>query len=343
MRRQRSAHSFDDRDLQCGATYYYRVYAKHEGDSRQSLHSNVVSTTTPICALRTPIGIDVTEISDTELEVRWQDTTTDEGAFYIERKAYGANIWEELGSVGPNVNTYIDTVEGSAPYSYRVRVYRAVDDAYSDYSSVGSGYTELCPPTDLQVQQWFDMRIEITWDYPTDLAPTFLIERSTDQNAEWQLIGSTLGGQLFFDDTGIDCSAAYHYRIRAFDEAKEKFSPYSAPVDQTTSSCITVKPPEALAPVQGALAGVELHWRDAPPDETTFHIERSTDDQTNWALIDVVGANETTYQDNITDCRIYHYRLRSFRTSDHQYSAFSNIVNATPSNCTNLYIPIIRR
>jgi chitodextrinase len=65
-----------------------------------------------------------------------------------------------------------------------------------------------------------------------------------------------------------------------------------------------------------ALAGtnlIRLTWTDSNKNETGFRIERSTDGVT-FAQIATVGADVTTYQNAVTACARYYYRVRAIAT-----------------------------
>ncbi|MGA1790078.1 MAG: SBBP repeat-containing protein [bacterium] len=92
---------------------------------------------------------------------------------------------------------------------------------------------------------------------------------------------------------------------------------------------INIKPPENLQVSHVTSNSVSLIWEDRSDNETQFRIERKTGDSGDWAVIDTVGQNITTYVD-IDDVgspveygEFYYYRV-SADTSD--YSNFTEVV-----------------
>jgi hypothetical protein len=130
--------TYDDTDLVCGTTYHYRVRAYRSGDGRYSEYSNVDDATTQECLpFYAPSNLIATVASESQIDLTWQDNTSDETAFHIERSPNGSTGWQEIATVGANVTGYSDTgLEFGTVYYYRVRAYRESDETYSDYSNV---------------------------------------------------------------------------------------------------------------------------------------------------------------------------------------------------------------
>jgi phosphonate ABC transporter permease subunit PhnE len=70
-----------------------------------------------------------------------------------------------------------------------------------------------------------------------------------------------------------------------------------------------------------------------PVSQSEFYIERS-DDGTLWEEIDVISASSATYLDSSLDCdSTYHYRVRTFRAIDDQFSPYSEEVSDRTDAC----------
>jgi hypothetical protein len=70
----------------------------------------------------------------------WQDNSSTESGFRIERSRDGSTNWTEIGTTGPNIVIFQDA--GLAPYStyfYRVRAYTSTEN--SAYSNTASAVT----------------------------------------------------------------------------------------------------------------------------------------------------------------------------------------------------------
>ena len=72
-------------------------------------------------------------VSDRQVNLVWQDSSSNERGFKIERKQGVEGAYREIATVGHNVTTYTDTdVTKGATYYYRVRAYNV--HGYSNYS-----------------------------------------------------------------------------------------------------------------------------------------------------------------------------------------------------------------
>lgn len=72
-------------------------------------------------------------VSGRQVNLVWQDRSSNELGFKVERKQDAAGTYREIATVGENVTTYMDTeVREGASYHYRVRAYNL--HGYSSYS-----------------------------------------------------------------------------------------------------------------------------------------------------------------------------------------------------------------
>ncbi len=70
-----------------------------------------------------------------------------------------------------------------------------------------------------------------------------------------------------------------------------------------------------------------------PVSQSEFHIGRSVDGET-WEEIDVISASSAAYLDSDLECEsTYHYRVRTFRAIDDQFSPYSEVVSDKTETC----------
>ncbi|HXJ58925.1 MAG TPA: fibronectin type III domain-containing protein [Verrucomicrobiae bacterium] len=116
-----------------GVTYYYRIYAFSDADRTD--YSNVVSPqvgTAPVA----PSGLVATSAPGDPVQLRWQDNSSNETGFSIERSTDGTTF-APIQSVGANVTSAVDNPNARDRYYYRVRAYNAFgSSAYSGVDSV---------------------------------------------------------------------------------------------------------------------------------------------------------------------------------------------------------------
>lgn len=98
-----------------------------------------VSPTAPAA----PGNLAATVVSQTEINLAWNDNSNDRTGFRIERSLDGSSGWTQVATVGADVTTYSDTgLTCATAYHYRVSAYNA--GGASVYSDVVSATTALC-------------------------------------------------------------------------------------------------------------------------------------------------------------------------------------------------------
>ncbi|MBK7998771.1 MAG: metallophosphoesterase, partial [Verrucomicrobia bacterium] len=120
-----------DSGLLANTTYLYRVRGTNSIGIGEYSNIAGASTVLPDSLPAAPIGLvahadDGSQFFRHTMVLRWQDRSTNESAFQIERAADGANFLP-VASVAANQNTYIDrNLESATYYHYRVRAVNAL-------------------------------------------------------------------------------------------------------------------------------------------------------------------------------------------------------------------------
>jgi hypothetical protein len=134
--------SYENTGLAASTRYYYRVKALNSttGDSG---FSNTTDATTLAAGSSPPApsNLSATASSSMQINLSWQDNSSNELGFRIERKPGSAGTFSEIATVGVNATSYIDTagVQPSTTYTYRLRAYNTFGN--SPYSSEASATT----------------------------------------------------------------------------------------------------------------------------------------------------------------------------------------------------------
>jgi Cellulase (glycosyl hydrolase family 5)/Chitobiase/beta-hexosaminidase C-terminal domain len=117
------------------------VYAlNYAGQQLQTFFANNAAAPTAPAA---PSTLVATAISTTEIDLSWQDNSSNELGFLIERKT-GAGAFAQIASVGIGMTIYKDTsLTAGTQYSYQVRAYNAVGD--SAYTNTATASTNNNP------------------------------------------------------------------------------------------------------------------------------------------------------------------------------------------------------
>jgi hypothetical protein len=92
-----------------------------------------------------PANLQATPVSSGQVDLAWQDNSSNETEFRIERSPDGISGWQLIAVVPADTTAYSDTsLACDTPYYYRVRAYRVGDDQFSTYSNVDGAVTYAC-------------------------------------------------------------------------------------------------------------------------------------------------------------------------------------------------------
>lgn len=225
--------TFIDRYRTCTIPYQYRVRAANRQGA--SAPSNTASATIIDCTLDSPASLSAAPASSTSIELHWNDTSSNETGFVIERSPDGAGSWAEISRVTTNVTTYTDAnlVCGS-PLFYRVASFNT--SAVSGWSNIAS--TSVCPPSapeTLVATALSRMNVALTWNDASDNESAFVIERSLDGTL-WTEIDRVPANETTYTSRGLVCATTYQYRVRAIHLGGT--SPASNLATTTTAACV---------------------------------------------------------------------------------------------------------
>jgi hypothetical protein len=304
--------SHADTTLSLATSYEYRVRAFNgAGDSAAS---NAVGFTTPSGSTipQTPANLTATVQAGAQVRLNWQDASTNETAFVIQRR-YRGWIWSDIATTGANTVTYLDTTSiGNVTYEYRVLARNAAgDSAFSNLVEVDtsvSGPTPPAAPGNLQAIAVSGTRVNVTWN---DVAGEtgYKLDRRL-AGGTWAQIALTAANTVAFADTTVAAGNTYEYRIRA--TANDIDSTYSTSATVTTPGGTGGSIPSAPVGLSGTVTtrpNVQLAWTDTSDNETSFVVQRRYSGWI-WGDVATVGANITSFLDttginNVT----YEYRV----------------------------------
>lgn len=318
--------------LICGSTYDYRVRAYRAGDTNYSTYSNLLSVTLTCDPPTAPNNVTVDDIiTITDLQIGWQDNSTNETAFVIERHISGTT-WLPITTVGAKIITTQDTdpsLSCYTDYDYRVKAYRSHDNKESTYSS-GTGTTScatLIAPDNLVVTNSLNTIVTV-WDNHSPDGTDFKIERSLTGVNTWSPLATINALTTTYSDNTAICGSTYDYQVHQYRSNDDIYSPYSGIVTATQTCSPPTAPSSLTLEAISLTRQITLLWSDNAFNETSYVIERSTDGAIeNWTPIASLGADVTTYTDadNSSACYTpYHFRIRAYRSTDGVYSEYSN-------------------
>jgi subtilisin len=213
-----------------------------------------------------PSGLTATALSPSQIDLSWQDNSTGESGFKIER-CTGApcDDFVQIATVGANVTTYSNTgLTALTTYTYRVRAHNSGGD--SEYSNDASATTaqQMPPaaPTNLTATIVSSSRIDVSWQDNSTDESGFEIERCTGAPCSGDFVPiATVGANVTtYANTGLTASTTYTYRVLAYNAGGE--SGYSNTYSATTQAGAAMSLSAEGYRVQG-LQKIDLTWSGA--------------------------------------------------------------------------------
>jgi hypothetical protein len=188
----------------------YRIRAINAAGA--SPYANEAAATPLAVAPLAPTGLTARATSATEIELRWQNTSTNEQGFKVERAKNGGPFVELAARAPAGATTFVDSpLEPGHRYTYRIRAFNSGGD--SVYSAPASADTDA--PSNLTARAISKSQVALAWVDNKSDESGFRIERSTDlvTFAEVAIVGpnstsATVGH--------LRRSTTYYFRVRAF-------------------------------------------------------------------------------------------------------------------------------
>ena len=92
-----------------------------------------------------PTHLTATALSSSRIDLAWQDNSSNETGFRVQRRVDGSDNWIEIGTTAANINTFSD--EGLEPHTlYHFRVLAFSANAASEFSNEATTMTLQLPP-----------------------------------------------------------------------------------------------------------------------------------------------------------------------------------------------------
>ena len=195
------------------------VYTSALSAARASAHYQAANGgPPPDPTVKDPSGLEASAVSDTRIDLKWVDNSTNEGEFLIERDTSAGFGSPTTMGAWANSTTFSDTgLSPSTTYYYRVRARNATDS--SGYSNTASATTQAPPPvkdpSGLEASAVSDTRIDLKWVDNSTNEGEFLIERDTSAGFGSPTTMGAPANSTAFSDIGLSPNTTYFYRVKA--------------------------------------------------------------------------------------------------------------------------------
>lgn len=282
----------------------------------------------PPAAPAAPSLLATRAVSTTEIDLSWQDNSSNEDAFRVEQLVDGA--FQEVRLVGAGItSTRVGGLAPATAYTFRVRAGNAA--GMSGYSNSATSTTFAPPaaapvtPTELAGTATSSSEVALTWRDNSGDETAFHIERQID--GVFQEIQTVGANTTTATVTGLAASSTHSFRVRAGNAGG--FSGYSNTAAVVTPGATPATPPPGAPTKLDARAlsssEIQLTWRDNSSNETAFRIERKVGSTYQEVL--TVGANTTGVTvSGLSPKTSYAFRVRASNTGG--FSSYSNVANA---------------
>ena len=306
--------------------YWYRV-APLDAEGVAGEPSNILHAPIVLPSLAAPTGLATVAVSAHEVALSWQDNSTYESGFRIERKTGVYGAWSVVGTADANSTSFSDI--GLSPfltYYYRVQAFN--DLGSSAYSNEAWASTLGVPPdAPSRLVASGDDAVILNWQDNASYESGFFIERKYDASGSWSRIGTASANTLTFTDSGASPTQPYYYRVIAYNDFGEStFSNEACPLIPAS--------PENLTVGAVTVTQVWLMWNRPPYPSTNwnFRVERRDGENADWVLLPDDETSENRGLVILVNSHLLPSSTYSYRVS--QYNKYgcsfpSNEVSAT--------------
>ncbi len=313
--------SFTDQEIvpETGINYQYRLYT-FAGTNKSAEKAATVSAAIP-----PPTNLQLEKLSDISYKLTWQDNSTGEEGFKIDRKAID-NVWViGYGTVAANETSFVDinVFIGKSSFIVEYRVY-AIYNEFESAKASESTNAALTPPTDLTIIKNSITTVTLNWQDNSTSEEGFKVERKYE-TGDWVEVATTTGTS--WQDNDFELNTIVYYRVYAY------LGNYVSS-NSDNSYDATIPPPTDLHITKNTITSVTLNWQDNSAGEHGFKIERKYA-AGDW--VEVATTSGASWQDNDFELNtIIYYRVNAYY-KQYKSAWTENSFNATipsPENFT---------
>ncbi|MFV9506682.1 MAG: C1 family peptidase [Oscillochloridaceae bacterium umkhey_bin13] len=318
------------------------------GTSNIGYGSAYVVYPTTVVAPSAPTELRITASTSSTLSLAWNDTSTNETGFLLERSIDGMLSWQQIASLAANQTSFEDTqLRCGRTYHYRVRAFNAAGS--SAYSNTSGATTASCPvptaplvPTNFHVSATGQFSLTLAWHDNANNEDGYRIYRWN--GLSWPLHATLPANSTSYTDQSLLCGEGYSYLVAAFNSVgetviKDWLDGFTQPCSQPAPSA-----PTDLRVITATSSTISLTWHNTSSSATGFRLDRSLDGST-WSTIATTEAQFTSYTDTgLRAATVYHYRVWAYNSNGAMCSTvLQTRTLSAPDLRYQRFIPLIRR
>lgn len=209
--------TWDDATAAQGTAYTYRArHYKTTVPAWETEPSAPASAATP--AALAPTGFTLSVVGDREIDLTWQDKTSDETGFRVERcSGEGCVDFTLTATVGAGVTRYEDTsAQPSMTHCYRVGAYKTATQPWVVYSPTACAFTAPAAPAGLTVTAVNSRAVRLEWADASADAEGFEVEVRIWNGRFVRIAALPVEQTSYVDSVAVDPEIEYRYRVRSF-------------------------------------------------------------------------------------------------------------------------------
>jgi len=306
-----------------------------------------------------PSGTKATAISVSQIDISWQDRSSNETGFEV-RRYDGANF-VTVATTAANVVAFSDRgLQSSTSYCYDVRALRVVgpNTLYSTFS-ISACATTLAPPpppppppptpaSNVTATPFGSTAVELTWTADST-ATGFLIQRSSDGGATWPVtMTAAWPRDLAIDDRPLPSEQMVCYRVVATNTG-------GAAPPSNTACTVPPAAPSLFTATPVDPQTVELNWVDNSNVENGYVVSfyKLLRDEFGQLYLDgwtlaALPPNATTVRVAPATCDLNtvwgYYSVVATKDGGHSDESYATICGAPPpGGAVNASVQLARR
>jgi hypothetical protein len=252
-----------------------------------------------------PTNVTATAVSETRVDMSWQDNSSNETSFEVRRSTGGGSAI--VATTAANVVAFSDRgLASGTTYCYDVRAVRVVgaNAIYSAFSNSACATTLIPPPpppppptaasnTQARPSEWRANAVVVTWS-ADNTATTFRIDRSTDAGVSWPAVATVNSVTRQLVNSSVPSEQALCYRVVAMNAAGE------APPSNVSCTAYPAAPTLTASLVDSLT--LQLNWTDNSGVEDGYVVKlyASGPDFTGEVDVAVLPPNATAHRVDLT-------------------------------------------
>ncbi|MDP3910375.1 MAG: fibronectin type III domain-containing protein [Gemmatimonadales bacterium] len=192
-----------------------------------------------------PSNTSAVAVSESRIDVSWQDNSSNETGFEVHRSTAGPNgAFTLLESTGAGITTFGDTgLSPARQYCYKVRAFKTAGKTSDTQFSPTACATTLASappaaPSGLNADV-YPFQIVLFWSDNSNDEDGWKIERCRGvvcSDADFTVIATKAPNYPWYSDYDLEGETTYTYRVRAFNSAGD-----SAPTNQASATACFVE------------------------------------------------------------------------------------------------------